>query len=100
MTLPEQRRRQADLRRLLDHGNYVTQKQFLEKINEVNQEDVFVATYMLYATEPESSRTFSLSTWAQCAETSLPRTSRIALLRQKDNEMAGPLVVDWEQPMT
>ncbi|MBN6149346.1 hypothetical protein JR065_03270 [Xanthomonas sp. AmX2] len=96
---PEHRRRQADLRRLLDASAYSAQKEFLEKIHEANQDDIFVASYRVFEENDGSGRQFSVATWTQGVEASLPRAERIAFVALKGEADADADVVfaDWHK---
>ncbi|MDR6671596.1 DUF1444 family protein [Xanthomonas sp. 1678] len=94
---PEHRRRQGDLRRLMDASTYSMQKEFLEKIHEANQEDVFVASYRVFEENDGSGHQFSLATWTQGVDTSLPQAERIAFVSPKEGEDADMVFVDWDK---
>lgn len=93
---PEHRRRQADLRRLMDASTYSVQKEFLEKIHEANQADIFVASYRVFEENDGSGHQFSLATWTRDVDTSLPRADRIAFVAPKDDGDADVVVAEWD----
>ncbi|KPU59525.1 hypothetical protein AN403_2951 [Pseudomonas fluorescens] len=94
---PELDERLSDLQRLLFHGIYSAQKEFLDKIHEVRNEDVFVATHMLYEQPENSGKSFSISAWTQGVATSLPKTDRVALVQPQEDGPAIMQVVAWQE---
>jgi len=94
---PELGARLGDLQRLMLHGFYSAQKEFLDKIHEVWNEDVFVATHMLYEQPENNGRTFSISAWTQGVATSLPKTDRVVLVQPQENGPAVTQVVAWQE---
>ncbi len=93
---PEHRRRQADLRRVMEASTYSVQKEFLEKIHAANQDDIFVASYHVFEENDGSGRQFSVVTWTRGMDTSLPRVERIAFVTPKQDGDADVVFVQWD----
>lgn len=71
---PALRRRQADLRRLMDGVNYGSQQELLEQIHQSTGEDVFVAVFIVYQDGNDGGRQVSMATWSEGVDTVLPMT--------------------------
>ncbi len=94
---PEHRRRQADLRRVMEASTYSVHKEFLEKIHAANQDDIFVASYRVFEENDGSGRQFSVATWTRGVDTSLPRAERIAFVTPKQEGDADVMFVEWDK---
>jgi hypothetical protein len=75
--------------------DYDEQKDLLEKLNEKNNQDVFVASHSLYRNEDDGL--FSASTWSEGVFTWLPETNLVAFVKdtENDTEMLG--TATWER---
>jgi uncharacterized protein YtpQ (UPF0354 family) len=71
---------------------YNDQKELLEKQLERQQEDVFIASFMGMR-QSATSELISFCSWAEGLPTLLPRTDRIAFVR----EGSEPILVDWSK---
>lgn len=89
--------RLATLEHLLLQGTYHTQKELLDKIHEEHNEDVFVASYMLYQHSEDDGRTFSMCSWTQSVDSLLPRTDRVVLVEPQEDGSARTQVVEWDE---
>ncbi|WP_017904541.1 DUF1444 family protein [Pseudomonas asplenii] len=89
--------RLATLEHLLLQGTYHTQKELLDKIHEQHNEDVFVASYMLYQHSEDDSRTFSMCSWTQSVDSLLPRTDRVVLVEPQEDGSARTQVFAWDE---
>ncbi|WP_397458400.1 DUF1444 family protein [Pseudomonas asplenii] len=89
--------RLATLEHLLLQGTYHTQKELLDKIHEEQNEDVFVASYLLYQHSESDGRTFSMCSWTQSIDSLLPRTDRVVLVEPQADGGARTHVVEWEE---
>lgn len=79
----ELRQKQHQLRLSLRQDAYQEQKALLQRIHEAHDVDVFVATFMVYRNDTE---TFSIASWTQGVEASLPRTEYLAFVVPDDND--------------
>lgn len=89
--------RLATLEHLLLQGAYHTQKELLDKIHEAQNEDLFVATYMLYELADSNGQTFSMCGWTQSVAGLLPRTDRVALVELDENGVSNTRLVAWSE---
>lgn len=89
--------RLASLEHMLLEGNYTTQKELLDKISEEQNEDVFVATYLLYKLTGSNDQTFSMCTWTKSVDTLLPKTDRVALVDLQDDGTTNAQVFEWDE---
>ncbi|WP_273820942.1 DUF1444 family protein [Pseudomonas asplenii] len=89
--------RLATLEHLLLQGTYHSQKELLDKIHEEQQEDVFVASYMLYQRSEDDSRTFSMCSWTQSVDSLLPQTDRVVLVEPQEDGSARTQVFAWDE---
>ncbi|MEN5201085.1 hypothetical protein ABE525_17810 [Pseudomonas wadenswilerensis] len=89
--------RLGDLQRLLRHGIYSSQKEFLDKIHEAHPEDIFVATHRLYSDADHPGGSFSIAAWTEGVFTSLPKTDRVILVQPQANGSAHTRVVAWHE---
>ncbi|WP_433886871.1 hypothetical protein [Pseudomonas vranovensis] len=92
--------RLGDLQRLLRHGIYSTQKEFLDKIHEAHPEDIFVATHRLYSDAENGNSSFSIAAWTEGVFTSLPQTDRVILVQPQADGSAQTQVVAWHEVET
>lgn len=99
LPLPEQRQRQADLRRLLDAPAYADQKAALDKLHEATNQDIFVASLSIYQDRDDGMREFSICTWSKGVDAMLPRTDRIALVLPRGEDDEDIAVVLWDEAM-
>jgi hypothetical protein len=76
------RLKQDQLRRSFRQDAYQQQKELLQRVHEAHDVDVFVATFMVYRSDTE---TFSIASWAQGVEASLPRTDYLAFVVPDDD---------------
>jgi hypothetical protein len=74
---------------------YQVQKQLLERVHAALGIDVFVASFLVYAS---GSDVFSIASWAQGVETSLPRADHLALVVPTEDE-SRIIRVPWETAM-
>ena len=73
--------------------DYATQKDLLDKLNEKNGDDVFVATFS--ALKAPDGRLLSYATWTTTTNTLLPKTDTVVLGR-----LGGkPRMVEWQEVM-
>lgn len=86
-----------DLQRLLQHGLYSSQKEFLDKIHETHPEDIFVATHRLYSNGDAHGSTFSIAAWTEGVFTSLPKTDRVIFVQPQEDGTADTQVVAWTE---
>ncbi|QXI26188.1 DUF1444 family protein [Pseudomonas vanderleydeniana] len=89
--------RLATLEHLLLQGTYHTQKELLDKIHEEQQQDVFVASYMLYQQSENDGRTFSMCSWTQGVDSLLPKTDRVVLVEPQADGGARTQVFEWNE---
>lgn len=78
-----------DLRRIFLADDYAAQKNLLDRANEQNGIDVFVASYQLYQSKEESGGMSSLGVWTEDVDTLLPETDLVALVSSADLEAGG-----------
>ncbi len=78
----ELRQKQHQLRLSLRQDAYQEQKALLQRIHEAHGVDVFVATFMVYRNDTD---TFSIASWAQGVDTSLPLTDYLAFVVPDDD---------------
>jgi uncharacterized protein YtpQ (UPF0354 family) len=71
---------------------YTDQKDLLEKSLERQHDEVFVASFMAMRNST-TGEIISFCSWADGVPTLLPRTDRIAFIREESE----PILVDWEQ---
>ncbi|WP_241754625.1 hypothetical protein [Cupriavidus basilensis] len=96
----EAARHLAHLARLYRKEEYDTQKAALDRLNERDGADVFLANYLLYGRQDDPLTSFSITTWTCGVETSLPRADRIALVRPDAGDGMGQTrVVGWQQAL-
>lgn len=94
---PALRMKQAQLRRAFRQGAYQEQKQMLQRVHEAHDEDIFVATYMLYASGDD---TLSIASWTQGVDASLPETDYLAFVVGTEMEESPRIVrVAWGRAM-
>jgi hypothetical protein len=72
--------------------DYAEQKEYLEKLNQKNGDDIFVATFNGIQNK-ETDDVFSYAVWPKDVPTWLPRVDKLALMRSEDDQ---PEFVDWE----
>jgi uncharacterized protein YtpQ (UPF0354 family) len=72
-------------------GDYAEQRSWLERLNEANGEDVFVANTMAF--QDEAGRIFTVGTWTEGVDTLLPETELIAFVRPGDEDET--VVTPW-----
>ncbi|MDD1015485.1 hypothetical protein [Pseudomonas rubra] len=89
--------RLGDLQRLLRHGIYSSQKEFLEQIHEAHPEDIFIATHKLYGNGDHHGSSFSIAAWTQGVPTSLPKTDRVIFVQPQQDGTAITQVVAWPE---
>jgi hypothetical protein len=89
-----------DLQRMLWHSLYSVQKETLEKIHETFNDDLFVATHLLYQHTSDPNKTFSMATWTEGVDTSLPKADRVVLVRPNHQGAADTQVVAWHDVET
>jgi hypothetical protein len=71
---------------------YTDQKDLLEKSLQRRQDEVFIASFMAMR-HKATGEIISFCSWAEGVPALLPRTDRIAFIR----EGAEPILVDWEK---
>lgn len=89
--------RLATLERMLLQGEYDSQKTLLDALHEEQQEDVFVASYLLYKLDESSESTFSICSWAENVITLLPKTDRISLVQPLQDGTTHTRIVEWDE---
>ncbi|EHP44846.1 hypothetical protein OR16_00950 [Cupriavidus basilensis OR16] len=96
----EAARHLAHLARLYRKEEYDTQKAALDRLNQRDGADVFLASYLLYGHQDDPLSSFSLTTWTRGVDTSLPCADRIALVRpDADDALGRTRVVGWQQAL-
>jgi len=89
------RRQQGELRLLVEHDVHASQKQLLDRLHEVQGEDIFVASFLV-----DSEQGVSVCAWTRDVASSLPRTGRIAFVMPDGPDRADTLFVDWDLAMS
>ncbi len=75
-------------------SDYAEQKQLLEKVHETTGEELFVATYFI--TQDNNTGEYSTHcVWTENVSTLLPHTTKIAFLRQGEEQKAT--LVPWDK---
>ncbi|WP_095093668.1 DUF1444 family protein [Pseudomonas sp. Irchel 3A5] len=89
--------RLATLGRMLLQGEYDSQKTLLDALHEEQQEDVFVASYLLYKSDESGESTFSICSWAENVITLLPKTDRVSLVQPLQDGTTHTRIVEWDE---
>lgn len=89
--------RLATLEHHLLLGAYESQKELLDRIHDERQEDLFVATFMLYKMADSNDQTFSMCAWTQSIDGLLPKTDRVALVQLQDDGTSNTRLVEWNE---
>ncbi len=74
--------------------DYGEQAGLLERLNERDGKDIFVANYSLVE---QNGYCFSYSVWTEGADTLLPQTDYLAFNAEGDGDTVEILMVDWEK---
>lgn len=91
----ELRQKQHHLRLSLRQDAYQQQKELLQRVHEAHDIDVFVATFMVYRNDTD---TFSIASWAQGVDASLPRTDYLAFVVPDDGD-SRVIRAPWDTAM-
>jgi len=89
--------RLATLEHVLLHRAYHSQKEQLDRIHEERNEDLFVATFMLYKLADSNGETFSMCSWTQSIDGLLPKADRVALVELRDDGISSTRLVAWAE---
>lgn len=82
---------------MLLQGEYDSQKTLLDALHEEQQEDVFVASYLLYKSDESGENTFSICSWAENVITLLPKTDRVSLVQPLQDGTTHTRIVEWDE---
>jgi len=88
----------AQLKKIYLADDYASQKQLLDKANEQNEVDIFVATCQLVQ-KKGTSHLISYGVWTEGVDTLLPEVDLVALVRPDDGREQGvsaPKLVAWD----
>ena len=83
----------SDVMKTEEAEGYANQKSEIEALHERDGTDIFVATQQLM--KDPAGKFFSMATLTQGVDTLLPSADRIVLLRLKDDQPNGQLMVTW-----
>lgn len=92
-------RAETNLRNLVMHREYGTQKEVLDKANQASKIDTFVATFMAFE-QKGSDNIVSMCTFSEGVEAVLPKTERIMFLesRADGKPSDAPLaILPWDK---
>lgn len=96
---PEVAAHLMDFRRRMLADDYAGQKDSLEKLNEKNGIDLFVASYQILSSK-QTGREASYSVWTEGVDTLLPETDLVAVVSTaelEDNGAEPPKLVGWKE---
>jgi len=85
------------IRRERDALDYRQQKENLEKLQEKEGIDIFIASYQVFESQQDKSQ-FSLCVWSKGVDSLLPRTDKITLLI--DRESKDYITIRWDVAIT
>ncbi|GJJ01863.1 hypothetical protein RugamoR64_24010 [Duganella rhizosphaerae] len=94
----EVRAQLAQLKKIYLADDYASQKQLLDKANQQNEVDIFVATCQLVQRR-DSGHLISYGVWTEGVDTLLPEVDLVALVRPDDGREHGvgaPKLVAWD----